>query len=110
MAQTYKMTVGSSKEAAEIVGRFDDQPLIGPMRSPRAEIIARSVASLAEIDPDTAASVPEPITPIDPFWNWPDFDNPIQGLHVTTSIEGDAVIETFEAHHDDVIAAQRGQL
>jgi hypothetical protein len=106
--RTYSVTVGSAAEAADLAGRFNpESPVEGPMRSARAEVIARGIAGVRSLDTGVTVHIPEPITPIDPIGMHPLWNEAQHRVFINTRISDEVVLPIFKYCDTEVAQAEQ---
>ena len=94
MARSFSLTVTSEAVGLDLVARFADEPAEGPMRTPRAQMVADAITSLTMLDPAIEVDY-RPITPIDPISMKPDFGLTEHKTVITTGASQENVFDTF---------------
>lgn len=96
MMTPYSLTVTGERAGHDLQARFAEEPMTGPMRSPRTQMVADAAAALLSRDPGTLVSY-EPITGIDTVSMRPNPHDVEHRMIIRTSVPRVAVEDTFRA-------------
>jgi hypothetical protein len=99
-ATAFSVTANTYGEGRDIARRFAEPAMVGPMASPRAEVIARSIVDLMDLD--EGVRVMEPVVPIEPIGMTPDYEASDRVVRITTTVDKDTLFDIFRANDDAV--------